>query len=864
MSIDKNFQIDRSRYDDANLNSKSKYIALPGINEELVRKISADKNEPEWMLKKRLKALELFEETPMPKWGPDLSELNFDKVVFYVDPDTEEARSWDDVPDDIKATFEKLGIPQAERESLAGVGGQYDSGSVYHNLKEEWEKQGIIFENMDVAVQKYPEMVKKYFMTNCVPITDHKFAMLHAAVWSGGCLPGNSKIFMENSEIKNISDIQEGDFVLTLNENKRKFEKSKVLAKINNGIKEVFEICVGGRTLEATENHKFLCLEKSNKKLNDKGKKWFTKWKELKDISEGDILAIPKKIPNFGEKMKLPKLEKTLKPNLRISIKVPDETNDDLMWFLGFYVGDGCSYFPNENICHISLAIPDKDKELRKYMIELIEEIFNYEVKVKSERDIRINSKQLGNWIKDLNLDGGAKTKRIPNWIFGLPISQKMSFLAGLLDSDGFVEPSLNSIRFELANEDLIKDIKLLAISCGLYSDGKILKRLRKGSLLKRDNRIIKGGSCFSCRISGRIKEIPSRNEFKINKLNQIKKYTFDKYNAVTGMNFISMTSEELGFARLKSKKKVGKKEVFDIQVEDNHNFIANGIVAHNSFIYVPPGVKIDMPLQAYFRMNAMKGGQFEHTLIIADKGSEMHYLEGCSSPRYEESSLHAGCVEIHVMERAKVKYSSIENWSKNMYNLNTKRAIIHKNGKVDWLNGQTGSGKTMLYPCSILLGEGSSTESLGIAFAGAEQDQDTGTKVVHIGANTTSVLKSKSISKDGGISSYRGLVKIGKTAKNAVSSVECDALMIDDESVSNTFPSMEVEREDAQIVHEAKVGKIGDDEIFYLMARGFTEEQAKQMIVTGFAQDVIRRLPLEYAVELNKLIELEMEDSLG
>lgn len=467
MSFEKNFEVDRSRYDDANLNSKSKYIAKPGINEELVLKISSDKNEPLWMRKKRLQALHLFEKTKMPDWGPDLSELNLDDIVYYVDPDADEAHNWDEVPQEIKNTFDKLGIPEAERKSLAGVGAQYDSGSVYHNLKKEWEDLGIIFENIDVAVHKYPDLVKKYFMTNCVPISDHKFVMLHAAVFSGG------------------------------------------------------------------------------------------------------------------------------------------------------------------------------------------------------------------------------------------------------------------------------------------------------------------------------------------------------------------------------------------------------------TFIYIPKNVKIDIPFQAYFRMNAMKGGQFEHTLIIVDEGAEMHYIEGCSSPMYSQTSLHAGCVEIHVMANAKVKYSSIENWSRNMYNLNTKRAIVHKNGSIDWLNGQMGSCKTMLYPMSILLGEGSRSTSLGIALAGYNQDQDTGSKVVHIGANTSSIIKSKSISKDGGISSYRGLVKINPTAKNTISSVECDALLIDDISVSNTFPHMDVLRDDAQISHEAKVGRISDDEVFYLRSKGLSEEQAKQMIVSGFVQEVVKQLPLEYAVELNKLIELEMEGSI-
>ncbi|MEC8221152.1 MAG: Fe-S cluster assembly protein SufB [Nanoarchaeota archaeon] len=468
MTITKNFSIDRSKYDDHNPNAKNRFVARPGLHEDVIRKISQDKNEPEWMLAKRLKALKLCLDTPMPKWGPSLEKLDLDELTYYVDPDTQIANTWDDVPQDIKDTFEKLGIPQAEREALAGVGGQYDSAGVYHNLKQELKEQGVIFEDMDVALKKYPEIVKKYFMTSCVPITDHKFASLHAAVWSGG------------------------------------------------------------------------------------------------------------------------------------------------------------------------------------------------------------------------------------------------------------------------------------------------------------------------------------------------------------------------------------------------------------SFIYVPPGVKIDLPMQAYFRMNQQGSGQFEHTLIIADKGSEIHYLEGCSSPKFSKNSLHAGCVEVHVLEGAKVKYSSVENWSKNTFNLNTKRAIVHKDASIEWLNGQTGSGVTMLYPAAILMGDNSHCESLGIAFAGEGQNQDTGTKVIHIGKNTSSTLTSKSISKDGGISSYRGLVKIAKSAQNAKVSVECDALMIDNKSESNTYPQMEVFNESAQIAHEATVGKIGDKEINYLMARGLSEEQAKQMIVSGFINPVIKQLPLEYAVELNKLIELEMEGSLG
>jgi Fe-S cluster assembly protein SufB len=459
--------ISRELFDDA-APERNKYKAAPGITEELVREISAQKNEPAWMLEKRLAALKLFHETPMPSWGPDLSDLNLDDIVYFVRPDAEEVTSWDDVPDEIKQTFDKLGIPEAERSALAGVGAQYDSDVVYHNIEKALKEKGVIFENMDVAVHKYPELVQKYFMRECIPINDHKFIMLHAAVWSGG------------------------------------------------------------------------------------------------------------------------------------------------------------------------------------------------------------------------------------------------------------------------------------------------------------------------------------------------------------------------------------------------------------TFIYVPKGVTVELPLQAYFRMNAKAGGQFEHTLIIADEGADLHYIEGCSAPRYDVNSLHAGCVELFVHKGARLRYSSIENWSKNTYNLNTKRAMVDEDGIVEWINGNMGSGVTMLYPMSVLRGRGARSDSLGIAFAGPGQNQDTGSKVVHAAPDTKSTIRAKSISAGGGISTYRGSVRVTKNATNSSVGVECDALLLDEDSVSNTHPYMNIDNNDVDIAHEATVGKIGDEEIFYLMSRGLSEEQALQMVVSGFIEPVVKALPLEYALELNKLIELEMEGSVG
>ncbi|MBI2499750.1 Fe-S cluster assembly protein SufB [Candidatus Woesearchaeota archaeon] len=440
-----------------------------GLTEETVRLISKDKNEPEWLLQKRLQSFKFFKEMPLPNWGPSLNKLNLDKIVYYIKPDERGgARNWDDVPEDIKTTFEKLGIPEVERKALAGAGAIYESQAAYHNLKQEWEKKGVIFEDMDEAVKKYSELVKKYFMTTCVPINDHKFAALHGAVFSSG------------------------------------------------------------------------------------------------------------------------------------------------------------------------------------------------------------------------------------------------------------------------------------------------------------------------------------------------------------------------------------------------------------TFIYVPKNVKVTIPLQAYFRKNAIRSGQFEHTLIIADEGSEVSYIEGCSSPQYNESSLHAGCVEIYVKKNARARYSSIENWSKDTFNLNTKRAIVEENGVIEWINANTGSACTMLYPSSILKGKNAKSDFIGIAVAAKDQNQDTGHKVYHLAENTSSTVQSKSISMDGGITTYRGILKIIKGAKNSKSSVKCDALILDDRSKSDTIPFIEINEEKVDIAHEATAGKIGAEQMFYLMSRGLSEEEAMKMVVSGFIEPISKNLPGEYAIEFNRLIELEMEGSVG
>ncbi len=444
-----------------------RFIADKGLSEEVIRDISKEKNEPEWMTEFRLKALKKYHEKPLPIWGADINELDVENIVHYVRADVDMKHSWDEVPDDIKSTFERLGIPQAERESLAGVGAQYDSEVVYHNLSEKLREQGVIYTDFETAVKEYPEIIKKYFM-KLITIDYHKFSALHGAVWSGG------------------------------------------------------------------------------------------------------------------------------------------------------------------------------------------------------------------------------------------------------------------------------------------------------------------------------------------------------------------------------------------------------------SFVYVPKGVRVEMPLQSYFRLNAKGAGQFEHTLIIVEDDAYLHFIEGCSAPKYSVQNLHAGAVELFVGKNATLRYSTIENWSRNMYNLNTKKAIVEENGRMEWISGSFGSRVSMLYPTTILKGDYATSEFTGITFAAEGQELDTGSKVIHVGSNTSSIMNSKSISKGGGYAYYRGLLEVGKNAKNTKAMANCESLMLDSESKSDTLPIIEVRNNNVDIGHEAKIGRISDDTIFYMMSRGIPEEEAKIMVVNGFVEPIAKELPLEYAVELNNLISLELEGTIG
>jgi Fe-S cluster assembly protein SufB len=459
--------MDYSKYDFKDSTDLYVYTSKKGLSRGTVEEISRIKNEPEWMLDFRLRSYDIFMKKPMPVWGGDISKINFQNIFYYTKASEKQSKSWDDVPDSVRKTFDKLGIPEAEKKFLAGVGAQYESETVYHNLREDLSKQGVIFSDTDTAVKEHPDILKKYF-GKVIPPEDNKFAALNSAVWSGG------------------------------------------------------------------------------------------------------------------------------------------------------------------------------------------------------------------------------------------------------------------------------------------------------------------------------------------------------------------------------------------------------------SFIYVPPNVKIELPLQAYFRINAENIGQFERTLIIADEGSEVHYIEGCTAPVYTTESLHSAVVELIAKKNAKIRYTTIQNWSKDVYNLVTKRAYAYENARVEWIDGNIGSKLTMKYPGVYMLGRNAHAEVVSIAFAGSDQHQDAGAKAVHLAPDTTSRITSKSVSKQSGRTTYRGLLHVAKGATGVKSNVRCDALLLDETSRTDTYPYVEVNEDDATISHEASVGKIGEDQIFYLMSRGFSESDALSLIVGGFIEPFTKELPMEYAVELNRLVKLEMEDSVG
>ncbi len=832
-----------------------KYVfkSKKGLDEEVVRMISRMKKEPEWMLRFRLRALKHFQERPMPKWGANLSTINFDDIYYYINAAEKNSQRWEDVPETIKNTFEKLGIPEAERKFLGGVGAQYE------------------------------------------------------------CLTGDTKVFTNPSGPKDIKSVKVGDKVFALDEATDEIKPSVVKSIMFKGEREVFEVKIGTRKIKSTINHPFLALV-NNKKNGARRGSYKKEWRYLSDLKVGDLVAVVKQIPHEGNPYELPQAEDASYRHNKI--KIPEYTDQDFMWFLGLYLGDG--FIHKEKVkARVEIAIPKSDAQLRKELVNVIENVFDIKASEIDADRVTIYSTILAKFIEQIGFGGKAKTKKVPEWVFSLPKSQILAFLAGYLDSDGYVRDSKKNhdIAFTSVNKQILEDIIMLVILCGL-STSEIHEF--KSKHVHDKERMMTG---YRLQVSGNIDIIPSRSENRFLRFGK-KKY-HHKFNSAKNTSFKKHANDFFGFAKIESIKPVGVEPVYDIEVEDHHNFVAEGIIVHNSevvyhkiredlekkgviflgmdqglqehpeivkkffntivpfsdnkiaalntavwsggsFIYVPKGVKVDLPLQAYFRINAQNAGQFERTLIIADEDSFVHYIEGCTAPTYASDSLHAAVVELIAMPGSRLRYTTIQNWSSNVYNLVTKRAFAYENATVEWIDGNLGSKITMKYPSIYLLGEGAKGEILSVAYAGKGQHQDAGGKIIHMAKNTTSTILSKSISKDGGRTTYRGLLKVAPGATNVKSNVRCDALILDEHSSSDTIPYMEIEEKSVSIGHEAVVGKISEEQLFYLMSRGLKEQEAMSMIVCGFIEPFTKELPLEYAVELNRLIQLEMIGAIG
>ncbi len=829
------------------------YKSERGLSRETVEDISRHKGEPQWMLEARLRAYEVFLKKPMPRWGGDLSGVNFDDYTYYIKPTDKREDAWEDVPENIRKTFDKLGVPEAERKFLAGVGAQYE------------------------------------------------------------CLTGDTRVYTARGAVP-MKEIKAGDTVFSLDEETSRIVPAPVKAFMSKGRRKVYELKVGTRSIKATGNHPFLVLEHRRKEGGTRGR-YARTWKYLRDLKAGDLVAVAKSVPDVGRAHKLerPAVEINWRHN---NVQLPKATSVDLMWWLGLYVGDGFIHGEDKK-ARVELAIPQTEPALRQELKRVTQRLFNAEARNGDPFRLTIGSTVLARYLEANGFKGGALEKRVPSWVAALPHEQIEAFIGGYVDADGYVRDHAKNkdVALTSANPGLLQDVRDLAASCGISTSN--IHRF-EGRHPHDEDRTMAG---YRMAFSGDFDRLGCRSEQRLGRMNR-RKFHHDQSMAA-GTSFRSHVNEFMGYARISSIEPAGTENVYDIEVDGPHNFVAEGLIVHNSemvyhsinqelqkkgvifvdtdtglrehpdlfkryfgtlvppednklaalntacwsggsFIYVPKGVVLPMPLQAYFRINSENMGQFERTIIIADEGAQLHYIEGCTAPQYSTKSLHTGVIEIFVHKGAKVRYTTIQNWAHNIYNLVTQRAVAYENATMEWVDGNLGSKLTMKYPSIYLMGEGARGNVLSVAFASDGQHQDAGTKIIHKAKNTASTILSKSISKGSGRSSFRGLVKVAKGATGVKASVKCDALMLDEKSRSDTYPTMEIAEEDVAVGHEATVGKISDEELFYLQSRGLSEADATAMIVQGFISPFVKELPMEYAVEMNRLIALEMEGAVG
>ncbi|MBP7842632.1 Fe-S cluster assembly protein SufB [Candidatus Woesebacteria bacterium] len=822
------------------------HIIKPGLNEHVVKEISAIKNEPEWMLKLRLEAYKAFIAKPTPNWGGDLSEINYDAIRYYLRPTDQAGKTWDDVPPEVKATFDKLGIPKAEREVLAGVKAQYDSEVIYGSLQNVWAKDGVIFLSMDEGLAQYPDLVKEYF-NRVIPFGDNKFSALNTATWSGGSfvyIPKGVHVQMPLQTYFRINAPNAGQFERTLiivdegasvhyiegcftagtsivtNQGLVAIEdvstsmqvlthtgkyKPVYHTQVRPYTGELFTLTVTGQPsekIEATEEHPFFVVKRKRKK--ERNTSWEAKWIPVKELQKGDYVCTP--------------IDKTHSIQDSIVYEVPvgngrrgwqlEKINipctADLFKLIGYYLAEGSI----SGGSYLNFSFNVTEREYIEEVKELVFSVFgeNRISEAHHEKNhgtnVVVSSVRLCRFFEQFGTH--SNDKQIPDWVMHEDVKKQASLISCWYRGDGnYYSKTLKHGFKEM--------FRISSVSKTLALQGRmVLARLGiASSLNQRDRRFEKRQTMYNLVIGGEYMiEFGKIVEFPV----QPKIWGKKRATAY-------FVDNDYLYAPIKSieNREVDNISVYNFSVRDDESYVAGGVAVHN-----------------------------------------------CTAPSFSTGSLHAAVVEIYVKKGARCQYTTVQNWYKNIYNLVTKRAYVEEEGEMVWTDFNMGSKLTMKYPGFVLAGKGAKGEALSMAMAGSGQHQDTGSKAIHLAPYTSSTIIAKSISKGSGRTSYRGLINIGPNAHHSKNTVICDALLLDALSRSDTYPVDKIFNKQVEVSHEASVSKIGDDQLFYLMSRGVSEEQARKLIVNGFIDDLVRKLPLEYAVEMNRLIDHEMEGSIG
>lgn len=804
-----------------------------GLDEQKIIQISKIKREPKWMLEYRLKAYKIFLEKKMPTWGADLSEIDFSDIFYYLKPTDKPKKTWEDLPDSIKETYDRLGIPEAERKFLAGVSAQYESEVVYHSLIDELRKQGVIFTDMDTGLKEYEDLVKKYFGT-LVPPSDNKFAALNSAVWSGGsfvyvpkgvkvsiplqayfrinaknmgqfertliiaeedsfvhyiegCFLAGARVRAKTGE-KRIEEIKIGDEVLT---HTSKFKKVyNVTKRLYSG--KVYKIKLWGNSvseLNITEDHPLLIAKED--KLSSKNIRFNLDWHFANNLQIGDYLVYPRK-----KKEKLSRDGHLIIQKINSLItKEKDCSNTqsknsigkEFFYILGYFYSKG--HIENEST--IKFTFDSKDNKHLKLLESLCKKLLiNAQLTQQTDKNeiiLTIIDPNIANFF--LNEVGKNDSEKVfQDWVSDLPEDSLKELIKGMWIGKGWYEETSNLIKYSTNNSNLALGFYDSLLHLGIIST---LNQSKNGIytviVSKRYN------SDFG-KIVG--------YDFKSSEIDEVKLFMDENYLYLPVKSIKECFQETI---------------VYNLSVEEDETYVAEGVISHN-----------------------------------------------CTAPVYSSDSLHAAVVEIFCKKNSRVRYTTIQNWAPNVYNLVTKRAIAEEGAIMEWIDGNIGSKKTMKYPSIILKGEGSKGVVVSAAYAGKDQHQDTGTKIYLLAPNTSVEITSKSVSQYNGRTTYRGIVSISKRANNSKVSVKCDALLLDNESKTDTIPINIVNAENTEVEHEASVSRVKEIQLHYLQSRGISEDESGSMIVNGFMDAFTKELPMEYAVELNRLISMNMEGSVG